>query len=187
MTVFVCVCVGGWGTSSFSLSLSRPVCFDLSHTHTHTHITVQIGVLLTHGNLKHSVSNLQQAWRWTQNDYVLNFLPLHHVHGVINVLLCSLASGATCEMVPRFNAAAVFDRLCSSSSAMPTNFMAVPTMYSRLIAEHGHRSPEQQQTFSRACEAVDLMVSGSAALPDPVMEKYAILPHIPHPKFFRCC
>lgn len=35
---------------------------------------------------------------------ILHVLPLHHVHGVINKLLCPLWVGATCVMLPEFNA-----------------------------------------------------------------------------------
>lgn len=35
---------------------------------------------------------------------ILHVLPLHHVHGVINKLLCPLWVGATCVMFPEFNA-----------------------------------------------------------------------------------
>jgi len=35
---------------------------------------------------------------------ILHVLPLHHVHGVINKLLCPLWVGATCIMLPEFRA-----------------------------------------------------------------------------------
>ena len=41
-------------------------------------------------------------------DRILNVLPLHHVHGVINVVSCALWSGATLEMHAKFDAAAVW-------------------------------------------------------------------------------
>lgn len=35
---------------------------------------------------------------------ILHVLPLHHVHGVVNKLLCPLWVGATCIMLPEFSA-----------------------------------------------------------------------------------
>lgn len=35
---------------------------------------------------------------------ILHVLPLHHVHGVVNKLLCPLWVGATCVMLPEFSA-----------------------------------------------------------------------------------
>jgi malonyl-CoA/methylmalonyl-CoA synthetase len=43
--------------------------------------------------------------------------------------------------------------------------MAVPTIYSKLIAAWDAASPERRQVLSRGCAGMRLMVSGSAALP----------------------
>lgn len=44
---------------------------------------------------------------------ILHVLPLHHVHGVINKLLCPLWVGATCIMLPEFSAQMVsLEGLC---------------------------------------------------------------------------
>lgn len=50
------------------------------------------------------VTGLVNAWAWTKNDVILHVLPLHHVHGVVNKLLCPLWVGATCVMLPEFSA-----------------------------------------------------------------------------------
>lgn len=50
------------------------------------------------------VTGLVHAWAWTKNDVILHVLPLHHVHGVVNKLLCPLWVGATCVMLPEFSA-----------------------------------------------------------------------------------
>jgi malonyl-CoA/methylmalonyl-CoA synthetase len=50
--------------------------------------------------------------------------------------------------------------------------MAVPTIYYRLIAAWESASQEDQRTMSVACEKMRLMVSGSAALPVSVFEKW---------------
>lgn len=50
------------------------------------------------------VTGLVHAWAWTRDDVILHVLPLHHMHGVVNKLLCPLWVGATCMMLPEFSA-----------------------------------------------------------------------------------
>lgn len=50
------------------------------------------------------MTGLVHAWAWTRDDVILHVLPLHHVHGVVNKLLCPLWVGATCIMLPEFSA-----------------------------------------------------------------------------------
>ena len=51
------------------------------------------GVVSTHGSIRAQVTTLVEAWEWRQTDHILLVLPLHHVHGIINVLGCALWSG----------------------------------------------------------------------------------------------
>ena len=46
---------------------------------------------------------LVEAWEWSSDDSILHVLPLHHTHGIVNVSFCSLWSGATCYMLPKFD------------------------------------------------------------------------------------
>lgn len=128
---------------------------------------------MSQSNIFHQVSNLYNAWQWTEDDHILSFLPLHHVHGAINIVMTSLFSGATCEMIPNFDAPIIFDRLIDTKRSIPTKFMAVPTVYSRLIQEFEKRNKNDQVAFSNACHKIRVMISGSAALPDPIMQRYA--------------
>jgi malonyl-CoA/methylmalonyl-CoA synthetase len=91
------------------------------------------------------------------------------VHGIVNVLLCTLWSGATCEFLPSFDADAVWDRFVNSDLTL---FMAVPTIYFKLIAAWESASRGERETMSKACEKMRLMVSGSAALPVSLFEKW---------------
>jgi malonyl-CoA/methylmalonyl-CoA synthetase len=52
------------------------------------------GVVISHQNLESQILSMQKSWEWSQNDMILNILPLHHVHGLINALLCPLYCGA---------------------------------------------------------------------------------------------
>lgn len=130
------------------------------------------GAVHTHRSLRAQVECLLQAWEWNSSDRILHFLPLHHTHGIINKLLCALAAGAYCELLPKFSAEVVWEKLIAENYSV---FMAVPTIYSKLIEHWESASPAEQQQASAACKALRLMVSGSAALPVPVLEKWKII------------
>lgn len=127
------------------------------------------GVVTTHANISAQIGTLAEAWEWSPNDRILLCLPLHHVHGIINVVSCALWSGAICEMLPRFDAKTVWDRIADRNLTL---FMAVPTIYVKLIAEWEASSPERQTTLSRAAARLRLMVSGSAALPVSTLNRW---------------
>ncbi|XP_033897559.3 malonate--CoA ligase ACSF3, mitochondrial isoform X1 [Acipenser ruthenus] len=137
------------------------------------------GVLTTHNNIQAMIQCLVSEWAWTRKDVILHTLPLHHVHGIVNKLLCPLWVGATCLMLPDFQPDKVWEQLLASgSSAAPRAnvFMAVPTIYSKLIQYYEcHFTQPHVQDFVRAIcqERIRLMVSGSSALPQPVLEKWA--------------
>ena len=96
-------------------------------------------------------------------------LPLNHTHGVINVLACALWNGAACEFAGGFDAAQAWQRLASGDI---TVFMAVPTIYSRLIAAWREAPPAVRAAWSRGAAGLRLFVAGSAALPVPVLEEW---------------
>ena len=127
------------------------------------------GVVSTHANLEAQITVLVDAWGWSQDDRILHVLPLHHVHGIVNALNCALYAGACCEFLPRFDAGEVWSRFINSPL---TTFMAVPTIYVKLIGAWQAASPEEQAAMSQACRKMRLMVSGSAALPVSVLEKW---------------
>ena len=52
------------------------------------------GVVHTHGSLEAMMKSMERAWGWTEDDHVVNVLPLHNLHGIANVLNTSLWSGA---------------------------------------------------------------------------------------------
>ncbi len=127
------------------------------------------GVVTTHANIAAQIESLVEAWEWSANDRILLCLPLHHVHGIINVVSCALWSGATCEMLPRFDANVVWDRIAGGQLTL---FMAVPTVYAKLIAAFDAASLVRRAELSRACSTLRLMVSGSAALPVSTLARW---------------
>jgi malonyl-CoA/methylmalonyl-CoA synthetase len=127
------------------------------------------GVVTTHANLASQVTCLIDAWGWVPDDRILLVLPLHHVHGIVNVVTCALWAGAACEMFPTFDAELVWDRLASGRLTL---FMAVPTIYKKLIAAWDAAPAERQRAWSTGSAGRRLMVSGSAALPVQTLERW---------------
>ncbi len=127
------------------------------------------GVVTTHANITAQITSLVEAWEWSASDDILLCLPLHHVHGIINVVSCALWTGATCRMLPRFDANTVWDCIAEDNLTL---FMAVPTIYMKLIAAWEAASPERREILSRACTRLRLMVSGSAALPVCTLQRW---------------
>ena len=134
------------------------------------------GVVTTHANIAAQITSLVQAWEWRTEDRTLLVLPLHHVHGLINVMGSALWSGAACEMPAQFDAVEVWARLASGDI---TVFTAVPTIYHRLIAAWEAADLETRRQWSTGAARLRLMMSGSAALPVTVLERWrAITGHV---------
>lgn len=136
-------------------------------------------MVLTHKNLVNQARILTDAWRWVQNDSILHVLPLHHVHGIVNALLCPLYVGAKCIMLPKFDSTTVWSYLLGinmSSEKRISVFMAVPTIYAKLIEAYDKLffadSKMQEYIKTSLKSKVRLMVSGSAPLPLPVYNKW---------------
>ena len=127
------------------------------------------GVVTTHGNLTAQIESLVTAWEWTSHDRALLVLPLHHVHGILNLVCCPLWSGAALEMLPKFDSDATWNRLASGEL---TVFSAVPTVYHRLIASWDAATPDVRDARSRGSRDMRLMMSGSAALPRTVLDRW---------------
>lgn len=127
------------------------------------------GVVTTHENLDAQISTLVNAWEWNSSDHIVCVLPLHHVHGIINVVSCSMWAGATCTFLSTFSAAAVFELFKRGSVNV---FMAVPTIYYKLISFWEQQREAEKKAITSSMQSFRLMVCGSAALPVSVMEKW---------------
>ena len=130
------------------------------------------GVVTTHANIQSQIESLVTAWEWAPTDRIPSFLPLHHIHGIINITGCSLWSGATIEPFSRFDAATILDRVRADSY---TVFMAVPTIYVKLIQALEAASPADLAAIVGGFARMRLIVSGSAALPASLHERWTAL------------
>jgi malonyl-CoA/methylmalonyl-CoA synthetase len=127
------------------------------------------GVVTTHANIEAQIQSLVEAWEWSIDDRILLTLPLHHIHGIVNVIGCALWSGARCDILPGFDAAEVLTRLAGGDLTL---YMAVPTIYHRLIAQLDQAPEVERERVKEGSSRLRLMVSGSAALPIPVLERW---------------
>eukprot|EP00980_Cylindrotheca_fusiformis_P029987 scaffold24150_cov132-Cylindrotheca_fusiformis.AAC.2 len=130
------------------------------------------GVLHRHINLFHQTTDLVAAWEWKPTDIAPHVLPLHHVHGVVNILSCAAYVGAQLQFQP-FNAKVLWEEWSSTSQRKPTVFMAVPTIYAKLLEEAEDLPSEVvQRAVNQTLKPMRLQVSGSAALPISVLNRW---------------
>ena len=130
------------------------------------------GVVSTHANIEAQIKTLVDAWQWSADDSIPLFLPLHHIHGIINVMSCALWSGAMIEPFEKFTMDAVLHRVSSGAYSV---FMAVPTIYVKLISTLQSMSADESRSIIEAFSKMRLMISGSAALPASVHNTWTSL------------
>lgn len=125
------------------------------------------GVVHSHGSLEAMMTMMRDTWGWTSDDHIANVLPLHHVHGIMNVLNTALFSGAQVTLIPKYDSRAVWDILLDDHDGIDlTVFMAVPAIYRKMINQyHADNMVSRDQEIRRKLSTMRLMVSGSAALP----------------------
>jgi malonyl-CoA/methylmalonyl-CoA synthetase len=124
------------------------------------------GVRLSHAAVAATVASLETAWGWRADDRLLHLLPLHHTHGLIVAALGALWAGAEARFMA-FDAGAVWDTF-----ADVTVFMAVPTIYAKLMEAFRAAPPEARARWSAAAARLRLFTSGSAALPASLLEEF---------------
>lgn len=130
------------------------------------------GVVTTHHNIQAQIESLVEAWEWRSSDRIPMFLPLHHIHGIINITGCALWAGAMIEPFARFDLPAILDRVRADAYTL---FMAVPTIYVKLIQALEVASDENRSAVVAGFGKMRLMVSGSAALPASVHVQWTAL------------
>jgi len=130
------------------------------------------GVVSTHRHIEAQITSLVEAWGWRPDDRTPLFLPLHHIHGIVNVLSCALWSGAQVETFPAFDTERVLERVAENAY---TVFMAVPTIYVKLIQAFESATPSQSERWAKGFRGMRLMVSGSAALPASIHHRWTEL------------
>ena len=127
------------------------------------------GVVHTHASLATGIDDMVDVWRWSEDDRVVLVLPLNHVHGLVNVTLCRSRS-ALCARRPDVSTPAPSGS--GSRVGEVTLFMAVPTIYARLVGAWEAADEGTRQRWSDGARSLRLMVSGSAALPVATLDRW---------------
>lgn len=127
------------------------------------------GAVHTHASIAAQITGMVERWRWVPEDRTLCVLPLNHVHGVVNASLTPLWVGAAVEAAEGFDAAVVWERFASGELTL---FMAVPTVYARLASAWDAADASTRARWSEGASAMRLMISGSAALPVSVLDRW---------------
>ena len=119
-------------------------------------------VPLTQANLRASGRNIAATLELTPQDRCLNVMPLFHIHGLLGVLLGSMAAGAQVVLTPGFLAPEFFGWL---RRFQPTWYSAVPTMHQSILA----RATENAAILGES--RLRFLRSSSAALAPQVLEQ----------------
>lgn len=127
------------------------------------------GVVSTHKTIRAQITTLIDAWSWTSDDVIPLFLPLHHIHGIINILSCGLWSGATVHLFAKFDVPKIADAIIAGTYNV---FMAVPTIYVKLIQYFDTIDAQRVQQICDGFKAMRLNISGSAACPVKLFKQW---------------
>ena len=92
------------------------------------------GVMLTHENILTAINYVVFNERSNENDRALCFLPFNHVFGQMHIMNATILSGGCVELLPAFDMDLVLDTM---AGGLVTKFLAVPTIYIRLLALEG--------------------------------------------------
>jgi len=130
------------------------------------------GVVTTHKGIRAQITTLLNAWGWHKDDSIPLFLPLHHIHGIINVLCCGLWMGAKVTLFPKFELATILQQV---QDRQYTVFMAVPTIYVKLIQYLETLDESARTAITDGFKAMRLNISGSAACPVKLYNQWQAL------------
>jgi acyl-CoA synthetase (AMP-forming)/AMP-acid ligase II/acyl carrier protein len=134
-------------------------------------------VALTHRNLCSSARHIADTLALTPMDRCLSIVPLFHIHGLIGVVLSSIAAGASVACPSGFNAAHFPEWL---EVLRPTWYSAVPTMHQAILArvvdhtEIIRRSPLRFIRSSSSALPPRVMRDLEAVFKAPVIESYGM-------------
>ncbi|KAK1938943.1 Acyl-CoA synthetase family member 3 [Phytophthora citrophthora] len=137
------------------------------------------GVVTTHAALTAQISDLVTAWEMSSNDHLIHFLPLHHVHGILNNLLCVMYVGGSVEFLPFAKPSLIWSKLgeASNTKRPVTMLMAVPTVYMKLL-EDLEKQPQDDpkvQSALAGARGLRVAISGSMACPVSILNRWESL------------
>ena len=127
------------------------------------------GVVSTHKTISAQITTLIKAWEWSEQDVIPLFLPLHHIHGIINILSCGLWVGATVHLFGKFDIPKISEQITIGAYNV---FMAVPTIYVKLIQYFETIDERKVREICDGFKKMRLNISGSAACPVKLFKQW---------------
>ena len=127
------------------------------------------GVVSTHKTISAQITTLIEAWEWSDQDVIPLFLPLHHIHGIINILSCGLWAGATVHLFENFDIPKISEQITIGTYNV---FMAVPTIYVKLIQYFETIDERKVREICDGFKKMRLNISGSAACPVKLFKQW---------------
>jgi len=119
------------------------------------------GAMITHRNLVTNTLALQKTWKWTESDVLLHVLPIFHIHGLCVALHGGLNAGSTVILHEKFDPQ---ESLKTIEEMKVTMFMAVPTIYYRLL--------QDWRKLNSDLSSMRVFISGSAPLSKELFEEF---------------
>ena len=127
------------------------------------------GVVSTHKTISAQITTLIEAWEWSDQDVIPLFLPLHHIHGIINILSGGLWAGATVHLFENFDIPKISEKITIGTYNV---FMAVPTIYVKLIQYFETIDERKVREICDGFKKMRLNISGSAACPVKLFKQW---------------
>jgi malonyl-CoA/methylmalonyl-CoA synthetase len=116
------------------------------------------GAVLTHKNRVHDAKNVIHVWEISAADVLCHALPLFHVHGLCFALQTALLAGAQVLMLDQFSPEGVIAVLSKKEAQSScTVFMAVPSMYAKLIECAGDKKLDFDHMRLWTCGSAPLL------------------------------
>src|SRR3972149_4332822 len=112
------------------------------------------GVMLSHFNLTSNIRQTAATGLGSSYSVYLDFLPFYHIYGMIVLMACGFAGGATQVVMPRFDPTLCLDLM---QRHKVTNLFSVPPALLALAHFPG--------TASHDLSSLQIVVSGAAPLP----------------------
>lgn len=112
------------------------------------------GVTLTHKNFIAQTQMVGTIMPIKPEDRIVLVLPLYHVYGLANGLICGIQSGASLSLIPQYSPQKLYSNI---NAVKATLLIAIPTMYTHLLQMARVRKANTPQSL-RLC------VSGGAPL-----------------------
>ncbi len=120
------------------------------------------GVVLTHKNFISQGDMVDRIMPMLPEDRVILVLPLFHVYGLSNGLVCGMRFGCAMSLIPQYSPAKLLDNVIEVKATL---LIAVPTMYMHIL----HLARARKTTIPKSLR---LCVSGGAPLPLSTLNEF---------------